>query len=300
MRAASSSMNRGLPPLRSRSSATSSGVAFEVHLDERAGGVGVERVEVEHGDVVASGRRCPTLFEIGTAVASSMKGSAGARRRSTSSSTTSSPQCRSERTSTRGRSRASASRYACTAHNASPRAGRRRRAHRTGRAGTTARPRCARRVSRSGHVTPRRPSPRPSRVVRGVVEVDPARVPDGFGDRPPHVGLAVREAGALSTVAPRSSYAIAASSTANRLLPTPASPKRSTSWARWRLSAASNMRRSSDIWGRRRRARRGSAPVVAPKRDDLLGGPRFDGLFAPFTTERTSGSQRTTRRWRRR
>ena len=57
--------------------------------------------------------------------------------------------------------------------------------------------------------------------------------------------------GAFSTVALRSSYAIAASSTANRLLPTPASPNNRTSCARCRFSAASSIRRSSDISGSR-------------------------------------------------
>ena len=272
-------------------------VALEVHLDERRGGVGVERVEVERGARCACRAPGSSVLEVGTGGGDEHEGQVAQR----GEQPVARARARRRRPSAdrRARARAARSRASASRTRARPAALRRARGAGSTPAGSPNRPSrysspptmrstCESFGSRDVTRDDGRLAPSGRSVARGVVEVDPARVADGFGDRPPD-GWRRRRGGTapVSTVAPRSLVGHRPSSTASRLLPTPASPTAARTGRAARLSAASNMRRSSRQLGVAT-DERGARLLRSPARegDDRLGRPRLDRLLAALHDER--------------
>ena len=117
------------------------------------------------------------------------------------------------------------------------------------------------------------------------------RPADRLRDRPPRVRLAVRGRTARdSTIARTRRCATAAISLASRLLPTPASPKRSTSCARRRGTRGVEQPAQQRHLGLAPDERRGPAPEPpARRRDCLERDPSLDRVLATLDDERAQG-----------
>ena len=270
------------------------GVLLEVCFDERGGGVAVERVEMEDGGVVATGCRCPTLLELGTSSGDQHEGKRAERAEEPVDELEHdlvAPVQIGEDEHERPFAR---ERLEVPLHCPQRLAARSRRVH----VGSFTEP--AEQVQEAvrdaldvrvvripgSHAGDRRLH-LPAGVVRGVVELDAARVPDGLGDRPPDVGLAVGHAPALQhgraplLVRHRRELdrqpALAHSRFAEQ------QHELRTLSVQRRVQHASQQRHLGVASDERRAGLLGS---LSGESDDLFGGPRFDRLFATFDDER--------------
>ena len=175
-------------------------VLLEMRFDERGGGVGVERIEVEHGGVVTTGRRCPMLLELGTGCGDEHEGKRAQRGEEPVDELEHDLVAPVQIGEDEHERPCARERLEVRLHRPQGLAARSRRVD----VGAFAE--SAEQVQEAVgdaldvgvvRITGRHAGDRrldlPAGVVRGVIEIDPARVPDGLGNRPPHVGLAVRE-----------------------------------------------------------------------------------------------------------